>query len=391
MMLHQDIYERMTTSIDHTRVVLDWTQSQVKKMLLQVKHVVNDQLFDLKPPQAANFSLDIGEMMEVYTTMYHIYGHIEELRMINNIVEYINKGQAIGQYIKNQYSHDLTRFKAQFVKWIVKFASSRAFYGWGIPFTCQDGPNSMANPQQSTIISQTSDFENMLQRANQTIASMLYFMKWGSREENGIGRDLLSVPIDSGDQLYLWKNEGQVGKKIDSILRLERAYLYADVTQDNNTRNHVIKLKEVEIKFIAQSQQDQAKLDSILDNFLLRISHSGNSYYKFKDKIYVMSHQRLDLEHTFRRLNEGGKRRPLENSAIYSGLRKSDPIFSPFTYWDIQLQWIKVGALKREEAERQLAEFANKKVDIRLIGEGFYVMSRSDSCAHNLTFDKSDD
>ena len=118
------------------------------------------------------------------------------------------------------------------------------------------------------------------------------------------------------------------------MLRGEKVVFYADVL---STTYDALKFNEIRVKIEIKSNSSlNQRLKGLLKNFLVELTHSGVSNYKFKEEFYVInlhhnSDQKLTLSYQY-----GSK--GLDNTnKVFEKLASNKPILSPYTFWHIKL------------------------------------------------------
>ncbi|OXA41982.1 hypothetical protein Fcan01_23201 [Folsomia candida] len=126
-----------------------------------------------------------------------------------------------------------------------------------------------------------------------------------------------------------------------------------------------LKFSTLELQFNMEDEAQHVLLNAQLDLYNIEITHTGNSYYKFQNRFYVMTTPSLELMY-------GHKKDANGDSDIYNEsfnkLSKGDVILSPLTTWIVKL-------IPRRKAKKfkNLAPFLNKSIDIHLAGDGLFI------------------
>ncbi len=111
-------------------------------------------------------------------------------------------------------------------------------------------------------------------------------------------------------------------------------------------------------------------LNGLLKNFIVEMTHSGESNYKYKGKTITInmnyqSGEKLSLKHQY------GSTENSNNS--FKKLAANRPVLSPYTFWTIQIKAIEKE--KEEELFEKIDSIMHENVELKvfLYGQGQYV------------------
>ncbi|RIB19600.1 hypothetical protein C2G38_1254418 [Gigaspora rosea] len=175
---------------------------------------------------------------------------------------------------------------------------------------------------------------------------------------------LMSEKFDSVTQpFYVWKAE-KYKQEISKLLEGEEITLNANITESNSKKN-AVKFNKIGIKFRSTDDEIQKQIDCELEHFNVKMVHSGNSYYEYCDRFYLIrsDKQDIDLTHSFKM--ENGK--PVSSSKVYDKITEGNLMLSPYTVWKMQLI-----ELNDKASYHKLKDYENE-VDLELVGYGEYI------------------
>jgi len=178
---------------------------------------------------------------------------------------------------------------------------------------------------------------------------------------------------ESGGPFFRWEQETHK-EKINKLLLGKQITLLADVRQSWKwvPQRKAIKFQKVFLNFHLRNgwkdekkdTQRQDKFNAALDYFVVRLEHSGISYYDFLDDYFAIPGDSVTLNYGIK----GNDKNDPDIKSISSGkVLKGDVLLSPYTLWTLQLL-----AENKEEALAKLKEFVND-VDVELVGSGTYI------------------
>jgi hypothetical protein len=95
----------------------------------------------------------------------------------------------------------------------------------------------------------------------------------------------------------------------------------------------------------------------------MKATHTGNSYYRCDQKIYLISNPSQTIEYSFEKKENG---EPVDFNDVYRKIKDGDLMISPYSSWRLNLK--KVADATFDELEQYKNE-----IDIELIGYGGYL------------------
>ncbi|CAG8591913.1 14317_t:CDS:2, partial [Dentiscutata erythropus] len=102
---------------------------------------------------------------------------------------------------------------------------------------------------------------------------------------------------ESSNPFFVWKNK-KYDKEISKLLNGEGITIIADI-RESNPKKSAIKFNEIGIKLKSINKTLQNKIDNELKRFTITMVHSGKSYYRYKNKFYVIRNDEQCIEYSF--------------------------------------------------------------------------------------------
>ncbi|CAL8133023.1 unnamed protein product [Orchesella dallaii] len=162
---------------------------------------------------------------------------------------------------------------------------------------------------------------------------------------------------------YTWKNDEWL-HSIEELLSGNPVLFNADIWKSEWSKG-AVKFKAIELYLRVQNVTMQNELMKVLNHYHLVMSHSGISYYKFLDNVFVIRGKSQRLEFSFRRTNSNT---PVSQNVVAGKFNSAgDYLLSPFTYWTFQLK-----DMRRTSQRSDLLKFA-PFIDLELQGDGMYI------------------
>lgn len=152
---------------------------------------------------------------------------------------------------------------------------------------------------------------------------------------------------------------------ISKLFSGEIVTTYADVTK-SMPRYDAIKFTEIEFNFKAPDETTQTILTNVLKDFTIDVYHMGNSYYRSKDQVFLLTSTKQDFSYDLEKDSNG---RYVHTSKAIEQIKNGDAMLSPYATWKIQLMHL---SEENPQAFYVLKQYAHL-VDIELIGRGHYV------------------
>lgn len=160
---------------------------------------------------------------------------------------------------------------------------------------------------------------------------------------------------------------------ITDLLSGKRITLRADIKQ--GLQLNAVKFNIIDLFFRAPDAVRQIEIDKLLQNFDIKITHMGSSYYRCGSSFYMINSQSIDILYSIKKDNG----EPLRVNDVYTKLKLGDILLSPYSMWAIQLE----SKSDDKGAFLKLSALADQ-IDLVLVGRGQYVRKDVPVCYGTL-------
>ncbi|CAG8729376.1 943_t:CDS:2 [Dentiscutata erythropus] len=338
---------------------LDMTKWQVQSSLKDVKYTVQQIS---KGFSAQDITRYMEKLDEAMTTIINIYDRIREYYDQVNLANYtarINSPMTIeleDEELKVDIYKLEQKIRSSIIKGYLKRARS-AFKQWAFPFANEYSNvlNSQFDKEEDidSIMQQIESLHIKVQERNvYVIKDIDNFLKYS--EFNSKNR--------STQPFFVWENNKH-SQEMSELLVGKEVTIKADITEINSHKS-AVKFNEIGIRFKSKDKTIQDKIDDELENFDVKMIHSGDSYYRYNDKFYVIRSNEQSIEYSFEKNNEG---KPVRSNRVYERIRNEELMLSPYTTWKIKLKY------ESKDANFDKLKMYEEKVCLELIGRGIYV------------------
>ncbi|KAF8789790.1 hypothetical protein HNY73_007703 [Argiope bruennichi] len=167
----------------------------------------------------------------------------------------------------------------------------------------------------------------------------------------------------SSEPFYVWKND-EYKDTISKLLSGQKIVLRADVKKSAPDKD-AIKFSVIDLHFKTNNKTLQSQMDNLLIGFDVMATHLGNSYYRYADKIYIITSDSQTISYSWE-TNAAGE--PIRRNNVFDKIKEGDLMLSPYTLWEL-----KIINSTRKVTFRDL-EVYKDNVDLELSGYGSYVV-----------------
>ncbi|GBO21330.1 hypothetical protein AVEN_267892-1 [Araneus ventricosus] len=365
MMAHmKDISEKLGTK---SQVALDVTKWQVQSNLKDIRMQMQRLTEGFKVKDDLNRSIE--KLDEVMTTLIIIYDRIQSYQDQKKLADYIGDISSVaanGIHIKNQQlanavNHLEYVIRANIVLEQYKSAID-ALKQWVFPFADHYIEKSMLPSQ----IELETNIEDLVQNAARQIEAIKQKIDlYDASVKNGdeyLQCEEFSSRYVSSQPFFVWKNE-DFGSLISNLLSGKQVVLKADVKYSAPYK-HAIKFSEIDFYFKIKNDTAQSLLSQILKGFDIRATHLGNSYYRYADKIFLITSDSVTISYSYEKNDDGI---PIRSNKVYNTLKSGDLLLSPYTLWEARI----INKTNQYSFE-DLENFKNE-TNLELSGFGSYV------------------
>ncbi|KAF0390365.1 Macrophage receptor MARCO [Gigaspora margarita] len=351
----QDDMNKMESVINaKSHVFLDLTKWKVQNSFKKIKHEIQKMTDGFEAQEGIiHYIKKLNEGMNIIIKIYDYIQYYNDQAMLSKYISDINSQRYIE--IKNDELKECIEkleltIRTNIIKDHFKQATT-AFKQWVFPYTYK----------YSDILDDDNIDNNKIIECLRSLKSEVEGDYVSIKKDDSF---LMSKKFDSVTQpFFVWK-AGKYKQEISKLLEGEEITLNANITESNSKKN-AVKFSKIGIKFRSTNNEIQKQIDCELEHFNVKMVHSGNSYYRYCDKFYLIrsDKQGIDLTHSFKM--ENGK--PVSSSKVYDKIIEGNLMLSPYTVWKIQLI-----ELNDKASFYKLKNYENK-VDLELVGYGEYI------------------
>ncbi|GFR13780.1 uncharacterized protein TNCT_72221 [Trichonephila clavata] len=356
----ENLHGRSHVSLDVTK----WkVQTTLKDIKLQMQQLT--QGFQVKD----NLARCIEKLEEIMTTIINIYDRIQSYQEQQNLASYIADISSSSSCVINiddsklinavNHLESLIRSNIALKQYKTIIHS---FSQWVFPFA----HNYLEKSQLPSHLELEKSLENLATKAVTEIKNLK--MKIGlykisvTENDKSIQSSEFSSRYVSTEPFFIWKNE-QHKSTISKLLSGQKVAVKADVNYSAINKD-AIKFTSIEFYLKSIDEAFQPELNNVLKGFDIKATHMGNSYYRYKEKIYLITSNSQSISYSF---EKNGVGEPIRRNNVFNKIKNGDLMLSPYTVWEIQI--ISSGG----KSSFKDLEIYKDKIDLELIGCGSYV------------------
>ncbi|KAF8789165.1 hypothetical protein HNY73_007129 [Argiope bruennichi] len=172
---------------------------------------------------------------------------------------------------------------------------------------------------------------------------------------------------------FIWENE-KYRNVLSKLLSGREVVLKADVKKCPAYKQ-AIKFNCIDFQFTLRCESSQSRLREALKRYDISATHMGYSYFRFNDKIYLITSGSQTIYYSLEKSATG---ECVRSNAVYNKIRNGDLMLSPYAVWKIEL----INSSDKDSFE-ELEKYKNE-VSLELAGYGSYV-------THDDVFTLTDD
>ncbi|PRD23846.1 UNVERIFIED_CONTAM: hypothetical protein NCL1_45309 [Trichonephila clavipes] len=371
----ENLHGRSHGSLDVTK----WkVQTTLKDIKLQMQQLT--QGFQAKD----NLARCIEKLEEIIITIINIYDRIQNYQEQQNLANYIADISSSSSCVINindsklvsAVNHLESLIRSNIVLKQYK-TIIYSFKQWVFPFAHAY----LKKSQLPSHLELEKSLENLAMKAVTEIKELktkisLYKISV-TQNDKSIQSSEFNSRYVSTEPFFVWKNE-EHKNTISKLLMGKKVAVKADVNYSASDKD-AIKFTSIEFYFKSKDESLQPELNNVLKGFDVKATHMGNSYYRYKDKIYLITSNSQTISYSFEK-NAIGE--PIRKNNVFSKIKKGDLMLSPYTVWEIQI--ISSGG----KILFQDLEIYRDQIDLELVGCGSYVTTDTNTELINFTDDE---
>jgi hypothetical protein len=363
-----------TNLYNNSNSLLDFKRWQIKDRLNEIK----DQIFTLTNAFIGHkkVSNTISRIENAILKMIDIHIRIESFEQQNEFANYmtdiIQNKDLTFKNLPLEYQKKLDSLEKIYHENIIEERfqlAVEAFKYWSFPFYCEYtlAATSM-NDDRNDIDLKVNNYENYLEK-------LLFHVQTDNAEiKASIDNHVIYRLFDTNIPFFQWSSKTHP-YELKRLLNGKLTTLYADI---NYAKFDAIKFCTLDILIEIHTPNTNKTLNDLLKNFMVEMTHSGESNFKYKGKTKTININ-YQLEEKLLLIHQYGS---TENANLsFKKLAANKPMLSPYTFWTIQIK-----AIQKENEENLLNQIdllihENVEIKIFLHGQGQYVdESKKNSC-----------
>ncbi|GBN27198.1 hypothetical protein AVEN_46586-1 [Araneus ventricosus] len=361
----RDVANKLEAKSQVSLDVTKWkVQSALRDMKLQMQQLTEG--FQVKD----NMARCIEKLEEVMTTLINVYDRIQSYQDQQNLANYIadiSSSSASSINISNptlviavnrlemliRSNLVLTQYKT----------AVNAFKQWVFPFA----HNYLEESMLPSHLELKKNIENLIDSAVKQIESLeskLDLYKTSVKKtDKYIHTGEFSSRYVSTEPFYVWKND-EYKDTISKLLSGQEVVLRADVKKSAPDKD-AIKFSVMDLYFKSNNITLQSEINYVIKGFDIMATHLGNSYYRYADKIYIITSDSQTIWYSCEK-NVVGE--PVRKNNVFDKIKEGDLMLSPYTLWEIKM----INSTKKISFHD--LKIYKDYVDLELSGYGNYVV-----------------
>ncbi|GFU18336.1 uncharacterized protein TNCV_1980241 [Trichonephila clavipes] len=363
-----DVINKLDTKSQVTLDVTKWRiQSILKDVKLQMRQLTQNF-------EDSNIALErcIEKLDDVMSTSINIYDRIQNYQQdqdLANFIADITSAAANNIDISNPKLIDAVNHLDMLIRSnlvLMEYKTAiNALKQWVFPFA----RNYLEKSQLPSPFELDESMDRVVSKAVEQIDNVrrkisLYRVFVVKDDEYKFTGDF-SSRYNSSMPFFVWKNE-QYKNEISELFSGREIALKADVNLSDSNKD-AIKFYAIDVNFKSKNETIQTQIHNTLAGFDIKMIHTGNSYYRYDDKIYLITSTNVTIIHSWERDDD---KVPLRKNDVYTKIQHGNLTLSPYAMWKFQL--IKA----TDTIPFHALEVFKDQIDLELIGCGSYVDKR---------------
>jgi len=311
-----------------------------------------------------HFLNTISGIESAITTILDIYNRIDSFRQQAKLVDFISNvlQNDIPINIPLEIKNEINELKRNIYANIIKeryHKAVEAFKYWSFPFyLCHKYEIESTKENEALITNMENILKNLLEQVKNDQIKL----------QPGLDNLIQYYMFEKDAPFYSWSSI-DYDHEIRMLLRGEQALLLADV---RNSNFDAVKFCTLFLQFkIMNSLDDDDKLNNILSNFFVELTHFGESNYKYNERFYSINSY-YHGEKLMLRYQYGCRNNCTNANESYKKLEKNKPLLSPYAFWGIKLKPIDNKRNNLFEEINKIIQF-NSEIEVTLNGYGQYI------------------
>lgn len=350
-------------------VALDITKWQVQTKLREIKSKIEQ--FTQEFTAGSQLVQLIEKLSEAMTTLIAVYDRIEnyhDQQKFSIYVANLNFASANNDLNDEALNKAVRRLKIVTRENVIlgQYASvCKVFHQWAFPFA-------NAYLKDSVLLKmQGEDSTDLLvQTALSQVQKMRDKLLRNKNSMQDHDKHVFVADFHDGYEstrpFFVWKNELH-REMLKKLLSGETVVVKADVLQSDADKD-AIKFNFIEINFKPNNISIPSEFVREISRFKVQMNHLGNSYYRYKNTVYVLSSESQSLEYSFQKKTDNTA---VLSNKVHKKLLSGNILLSPYAMWEFKLM------PTTEAVSFDVLKTFYDKVDLALEGNGTFVRAGS--------------
>lgn len=334
--MKNDINETEKKLGSKSTVALDVARWQVQSTLRDVKEKIKQMVSGFEENEDLQECIqNLNESMDL---LIDVYNHIEDYHKQQHLADYIAE-------VSSETSNSMSISDPQLDKAVNKLeilvisnlileryeVSIDAFKQFVFPFAHRY----LDDTPLPSFIALDNNLNNLatevINRIDHMLTNLKVYKYSITDSKNNIGSGKFNSDFLSVKPFFVWKNE-RYNYLISKFLAGEEVLVKADITKSEVTED-AIKFSILSLNIKSNNATVQNEINNILKAFKINLTHLGNSYYRYNDKIYMIPTSKYDIWYNYERDGDV----PTKKSSEYDDIKAGNYMLSPFATWKLKL------------------------------------------------------
>jgi hypothetical protein len=373
----KELNEFKDTLKSNSLPMLTHSRWKIKEMLEEIKKSILDLVGGF-PNQKFEIENTIARLENSFSTMVEIYSHNERYSEQIEFATFISDitNPEINVNVPIEHQSKVNEIEKTILSNVIAERYEQAleaFKYWAFPFFCAytNGINIYDSDSSSSIDERVKGYVESLNKLRDK------FNNYEAVLIPSIHNYIQNEHFKGDNSFYKWTSS-MFPFEFKQLLSGEMVTFYADIKQ---SRFDAIKFCKIDLVIDIKSTNANSSqlLNNLLIEFYVELTHSGVSYYKYLNDVYVInlnynSGEQLLLRYPYGFAGNHGTASPNES---YKRLAVNIPVLSPYTFWQIKL--VPINSIKKEQLLRDIKNLISATDDIvvSLDGYGQYIHDTS--------------
>ncbi|XP_059483528.1 uncharacterized protein LOC132201393 [Neocloeon triangulifer] len=364
---------------DTSKYILQFQNLDIRKYSRSLISIFNKFLedFDEVKGDLRNILVDLEDLMGILTRSYDKISEVNHQIELKDFLGKLHNGNCdnVCQVHKNiTNSIETNELVRRFVHIFIAYQQCLFPYGGETMSVLR---STLSELRQGKYKLSRDDKIKILKNSLQTMSKNLAETNTAIINDVDIGISFSSFNSKylTSKPFYTWPGS-KFGSEIKKLLMGEKVTLVASVTAPSV--KNAVKFNTVMINFTSSDQEVSKQVQEMLMHYWVEMTYGGESYYRCGSNYYAISGDPLDFKFSYERDDKG---QLISRNSVFEKLQYSDVPLSPYTVWKFKL--VHSSGKDQEYLSEKLSQYA-EKLDLELIGDGYFVEEGARICSQDL-------